>query len=153
MPEVLRICVSNKTCFRFFFYMFLARQPICLSLCRMLFWKLWTACKVERITLLYCSTMLIVHIIHWPLQSFSQNCGLASHTTYVVCFNFIREWRTYSLTSTLNVFIFCEKFFHGRFVYSQSFCQTSAERKSPKKYFFSRFILMPDLGYEPGLYV
>ena len=29
---------------------------------------------------------------NWPLQVFSQDCGLASQTTYVVCINFIREW-------------------------------------------------------------
>ena len=39
--------------------------------------------------------------------------------------------------------------FHGNFIYSQSFCQKPAERKSPKKYFHI-FVLMPDLGYEPG---
>ena len=29
-----------------------------------------------------------------------------------------------------------KKLFHGRFIYSESFCQKSAERKSQKKYFF-----------------
>ena len=33
------------------------------------------------------------YIHNWPLQPFSQDYGLASHTTYVVCVNFIREWR------------------------------------------------------------
>ena len=38
---------------------------------------------------------------------------------------------TYSLTSTPNDKIF-EKLFHGNLIiYSQSFCQKSAERKSP----------------------
>ena len=32
------------------------------------------------------------------------------------------------------------------------FCQKSAERKSPKKYFLD-FVLMSDLGLEPWLYV
>ena len=35
----------------------------------------------------------------------------------------------------------------------ESFCQKSAERKSPKKYFFSYFVLMPGLEYEPELYL
>ena len=29
---------------------------------------------------------------NWPLQLFSQDFGLASHTTYVVCVNFIRNF-------------------------------------------------------------
>ena len=29
---------------------------------------------------------------NWPLQLFSQDYGLASHTTLVVCVNFICEW-------------------------------------------------------------
>ena len=41
---------------------------------------------------------------------------------------------TYSLTSTPSDRFF-EKLFHCRFIYSQSFCQKSAERKSQKKYF------------------
>ena len=41
------------------------------------------------------------------------------------------------------------KLFHGNFIYSQSFCQQSAERKRPKKYFHI-FVLMTDLGFELG---
>ena len=62
---------------------------------------------------------------------------------------------TNSLTSTPND-RFLNKFFMGilfiYFFFFQSFCQKSAYRKSPKKYFcFSYFVLVPDLGYEPGL--
>ena len=43
---------------------------------------------------------------------------------------------TYSLAWTLNVRFF-EKPFHGRFILTHGvFCQKSAERKSPRKYFF-----------------
>ena len=46
-----------------------------------------------------------------------------------------------------------EKFFNGRFLYSQSFCQKSAERNSPKKNFIAinRFDAWP--GILPGLYI
>ena len=40
---------------------------------------------------------------------------------------------------------------HGTFIYSQSFCQKSAERKSPMKY-FSYLVLMSGLGLEPWLF-
>ena len=50
---------------------------------------------------------------------------------------------TYSLKSTPHDRFF-EKLFMAVLIYSQSFCQKSAERKSPKKYFsyFSAFRLI-----------
>ena len=37
---------------------------------------------------------MISYIHHnWLLQPFSQDYGLASRTTHVVCFNFLHEWR------------------------------------------------------------
>ena len=42
----------------------------------------------------YFSNMYLQTYIHnWPLQSFSQDYGLAFFTTYVVYVNFIHEWR------------------------------------------------------------
>ena len=70
---------------------------------------------------------------------------LVSHTTYVVCVNFIHKW--WDLQSTPNNRFF-EKLFTAILFYSQSFCQKSAERKSPKKY-FSYFVLMSGLELEP----
>ena len=60
---------------------------------------------------------------------------LVSHTTYVVSVNFIHKWRgPYSLKPTPNDRFF-EKLFMAILFDAQSFCQKSAERKSPKKYF------------------
>ena len=36
---------------------------------------------------------ILAYIHNWPLQSFSPDYGLASHTTHVVCVTFVREWR------------------------------------------------------------
>ena len=96
-------------------------------------------------------TTYIAYIHNWPLQPFSQNYALASHTTHFECVNFIREWRDlqFNVDSERQIF---EKLSHGRLIYSESFCHKSAERKSPKKCFFPYFILMTDLRYEPGLY-
>ena len=58
---------------------------------------------------------------------------LVSHTTYVVCVNFIHKWRD-SLKSTPNDRFFWETF-NGNFCLLSEFCQKSAERKSPKKTF------------------
>ena len=78
---------------------------------------------------------------------------LVSHTTYVVCVNFIHKLRDlqFKVDFERQVFVF-EKLFMAILVYSQSFCQKSAERKSPKKY-FSYFVLMSGLGLEPWLFV
>ena len=69
------------------------------------------------------------YIHKWPLQSFSHYYDLASHTTHVVCVNFIREWLDlqFNVDSGRQIF---EKLSHGRFIYFQSFSQKSAERKS-----------------------
>ena len=37
--------------------------------------------------------LVYTYIHNWPLQPFSQDYGLASHTTHVVCVNFIRQRR------------------------------------------------------------
>ena len=34
-----------------------------------------------------------IHIHNWPLQPFSQDFGLSSHTSFVVGVNFIHKWR------------------------------------------------------------
>ena len=71
---------------------------------------------------------------------------LVSHTTYVVCVNFFYlQFKVDSERQTWETF-------SGNFIYSQSFCQKSAERKSPKKY-FSYCVLMSGLGLEPWLFV
>ena len=71
---------------------------------------------------------------------------VVSHTTYVVCVNFIHKWRDLQFKVDSERQIYWETF-HGNFIYSQSFCQKSAERKSLRKY-FSYFVLM--FGSNPG---
>ena len=78
---------------------------------------------------------------------------LVPHTTYVVCVSFIHKSRvlymsggSYSLNS-LPTTKFWEAFL-GNFMYSQSFCQKSAKRKSSKQY-FSYIVWMSGLGLEP----
>ena len=50
---------------------------------------------------------------------------------------------TYSLTPT--PCLISKKLFHARFIYSQSICQKSNERKSPKNFLFSCFDAIPRL--------
>ena len=92
--------------------------------------------------------VLYTYIHSWSLQSFSQDYVLGSHI------NFIYEWRhlQFKVVSEYPQFKvvserqnFFEKLFHGNFIYSSSFCQKSAERKSPKKY-FSYFVFLQMSG-------
>ena len=93
-----------------------------------------------------CFTYIHTYIHNWPLQPFSQDYGQASHTTHVLCVNFLPKLRDllFNVDSERQFF---EKLFHVRFIYSQSFCQKAAERKSPKKLIFSLF----RFGVWPGI--
>ena len=78
------------------------------------------------------------YIHNWSLQPFSQDFGLASHNTHVVCINFIREWWDYSSTSILNDRLF-ENFFIAILFTLRVFAKSLLRGKSPQKY-FSYFI-------------
>ena len=86
----------------------------------------------------------VTHIIGHSNPSVRIIIDLVSYTTYAVCVNFIHKWRDLQFKVDSEWQIFWETF-HGNFIYSQSFCQKSAERKSPKKYFLY-FVLMSGLG-------
>ena len=81
-----------------------AKYDRCREIC-----KLWGS-------LLFC----VVYNLYLPLQFFSQDCGLTS-----------RKWQDlqFNVDSERQIF---ETFFHGRFIYTQSFCQKSAEKSSSK---------------------
>ena len=96
---------------------------------------LWPIMNVMYVT--WLTTMILVisntqfsvtyhftYIHNRPLQPFSQDYGLASHTTHVVCVNFMHyfSWQFYLLSEFL------------------------------KKYFSYFIFLMTDLGYEPRLF-
>ena len=50
------------------------------------------------------------YIHNWPLQLFSQDYGLASHTTHVVCVNFTCERWDLQFNDDSERQIFCETF-------------------------------------------
>ena len=85
------------------------------------------------------------------IQPFSQDYSLASHTTYVLCVNFIRMWwdLEFNVDSERQIF---EKLFQG-FLFSEFLKEICWEEIGEEIFFFSYFVLMPDLGYEPELYV
>ena len=74
---------------------------------------------------------------NWSLKRFSQCNDLASHTTNVVCGNFIYEWRILYFNSKC-----FWKIFQGSFTYSQRFVE-----------YFSYFVLISDVAFEPWPYV
>ena len=88
-------------------------------------------------------TTSATNIHNRSLQFFNQDYDLAYHTTYAVLVNFIPERQDLQSKSTRNK-KFLRIFFFGQFyLLSESFCQESAERKSPKKY-FPTFVMMSD---------
>ena len=93
--------------------------------------------KVMKILLL--SVITYKHDL--SLQPFSQN---------VVYFILLVAEPT--VLSRLQMTDFLRSFSRQFYLLSESFCQKSAERKSPKKYFLY-FVLMSGLGLEPWLYV
>ena len=87
-----------------------------------------------------------------------------THTQFVIKDHQLRLWSEFLTPLMLCVLILyisnvqdvrdvqfkVEKLFTA--IFSQSFCQKSVERKSPKKY-ISYFVLMSGLGLEPWLFV
>ena len=69
-----------------------------------------------------------VYIHNLFITPLSQDCDLASHTTYIVCVNFIHKWRDlqFKVVSERQIF---EKLFHGNLIYSQASCQKSSIRQ------------------------
>ena len=81
-----------------------------------------------------CKTYVWYTYIHnWSLQPFGQDYW-PSFLNYLccVCVNYIYKWRDLQFKVDFERQIFWETF-NGNFIYSQSFCQKSAERKLPKK--------------------
>ena len=74
---------------------------------------------------------------------------LVSHTTYVVCVNFIHKWRDLQFKVDSERQIFWETF-HSNFIYSQSFCQKSAERGNCRR---NTFRISFGLALKPRLFV
>ena len=67
---------------------------------------------------------------------------LVFHTIYVMFVNFIHKWRD-----------FFEKLFMADFQFTLGVFARNLLRGNRRRniYFFSYFVLVPDLGYEPGL--
>ena len=105
-------------------------------------WRHWELFKMNY--------RMHTYIHNWPLHPFSQDFGLASHITHVVCVNFIRDRRTYSLTSTPN-YKFLRNFFHGSFILLSELLSKICWEEAAEEIFFLFQFLKTNLGYEPRL--
>ena len=82
----------------------------------------------------------VTYIHNWPLHPFSQVltplmlCALILYDTEIKIFWETFSWQVYLLR-----------------VFARNLLRNW--QKSPKKYFFSYFVLMPDLRHQPELYV
>ena len=92
----------------------------------------------------YCLEHTHTYIDNWPLQSFSQYYGLASHTTHVGCINFIYvSGGIYSSKSIPND-RFLRKFFMAGLFTFRVFARNL--------FYLTNFVLMPNLEYKSWLY-
>ena len=83
-----------------------------------------------RHLLRYCCTIrtrIWIYIHNWPLQSFSQVNDLVSHTTYVVCVNFIHKWRDLQFKVDSERQIFWETLPWRQFFLSESCWEETVE--------------------------
>ena len=101
----------------------------------------------------YLTAYIISHDIIGHCNPSVRIIDLISHISlsYVVRVNFIHKLRDLQFKVDSEWQIFWETF-HSDFIYSQSFCQKSTERKSSKEKFLY-FVLMPGLRSETWLYV
>ena len=84
------------------------------------------------------NTRLHTYIHNWPLQPFSQDYGLASHRSCCVrsFYTWVEGPTVYYRLRTTD---FLRNFLMVGLFTFRTFCQKSAERKSPKKYIFFIF--------------
>ena len=110
----------------------------------------WNACKQAKVS--NCSQCgyhqgdhFLTYIHNRPLQPFSQDYGLASHTILCALILYVNGG-TYSLTSTPN-YRFLRNLFMASFFTHRVFARNLLRGKCRRNF----FILMTDLGYEPRL--
>ena len=103
----------------------------------------------------YSAAVRNIHIYmhNWALQPFSQDYGPTSHTTPVVCLNFIRKWRDLQFNVDSERQIFWETFSWQVYLLSAFLPDICWKEIAKEIFFFSYFVLMSDLGYESRLYV
>ena len=93
-------------------------------------WK-WAECEKKwsnTVSYIVARSMYMHTYIHnWAWQLFRKNYNHASNATYVVSVNLIQVYSRLRTLYSWETFLF---------VYRQQVCQKSAERISPKKYFF-----------------
>ena len=87
------------------------------------------------------------YIRNWSLQPFSQDYDLAFHTIYVVCVNFIHEWRNPQFKVDRTTDFLTNFFMTGLFtlrVFAKNLVRGSRRRN---------IFIFSDLGFEVGPYV
>ena len=157
-----KFCLSQKPLTISHFALAESSNMIILRMLLSMMKGIWTLVEIFSyynklaLNLLVCDSNIIwTHSIHRslhiyihnsPLQPFSRDYGLDPYTTYAVCVNS----GTYSLTSTPR---FWETVSWQFYWLSEFSPKIYWEKITEEIFFFSYFVLMPDLDYEPDLYV
>ena len=95
------------------------------------------------------ATYIHTYIHNWPVQSFSQDYGLASHNTHAVCVYFLREWRNLHINVNSERQIF-KKLFHGRFISLSEFLPEICWDEVAEEIFFIFNFWCLACGSNPG---
>ena len=90
------------------------------------------------------------YIHNWPLEAFSQDFRIASHTTHLVCFHFIRDWRDLQFNVDSERLAF-EKLFHGSLFYIRVFARNLLRGGNRRRNIFHISFLITVLGYKSRL--
>ena len=95
----------------------------------------------------YIFILLLQFVFFYTIDLYNTSARITAQILKLfVSVNFKRYWRNLQINNDFERQIL-QKLFNGRFIYSQNFCQRSAERKWMKKYLVSNFVLMPDLEF------
>ena len=87
----------------------------------------------------YSSNNTHIHTHNWPLQPFSQDYDLASHTIHVVCINFTHKWRDLQFHIDSKRQIFWESFSLQVYLRSEFLPEIYGEKISEEIFFYISF--------------
>ena len=112
----------------------------------------WLACGFDSRQIHYCIVIVWLFTLYtYIIRHYNPSVSLASHTTQVVCVNFISEWR--DLEFRLRTTDFWETYSWQVYLFSEFLAENLLRGNCRRNVLFIfRFDAWP-WGYEPGLYL
>ena len=111
----------------------------------------WSGIRTRALRLIRPHTIYTATSIN-QYNPYSYNYDLVRHTIYVVCINFMHEWRKLQFKNDFERQIF-KKLFRDRFIYFQEFLVRNLLRESRRRIIVLYFVLMSGIGFEPWAHI